>query len=109
MAPTTGKAATSARTSHVARAPRAYAPRPCSTARSASPLCTSRSAASMSGDICRSPSHGRTCLRTSACLLNQRTNCPGQNKLIAYLECALVLKKCEYLNCENHALITLSS
>ena len=25
---------------------------------------------------------------------------------LAYLECALVLKKCEYLNCENHALIT---
>mmetsp|Transcript_33628 Transcript_33628/g.111231 ORF Transcript_33628/g.111231 Transcript_33628/m.111231 type:complete len:415 (+) Transcript_33628:199-1443(+) len=66
-APTTSKVAASARTSHVARAPRAYAPRPCSTARSASPLCTSRSAASMSGDICRSPSHGRTCLRTSAC------------------------------------------
>ena len=22
------------------------------------------------------------CLRTSACLLNQRTNCPGQNKLM---------------------------
>ena len=34
---------------------------------------------------------------------------PGQTKLMAYLECALVLKKCEYLNCENHALITLSS
>ena len=28
---------------------------------------------------------------------------------LAYLECALVLKKCEYLNCENHALITLFS
>ena len=28
---------------------------------------------------------------------------------LTYLECALVLKKCEYLNCENHALITLSS
>jgi hypothetical protein len=28
---------------------------------------------------------------------------------LAYLECALVLKKCEYLNCENRALITLSS
>ena len=49
------------------------------------------------------------CLRTSVCLLNQRNNCPGQNKLTAYLECALVLKKCEYLNCENHALITLFS
>ena len=28
---------------------------------------------------------------------------------LAYVDCALVLKKCEYLNCENHALITLSS
>ena len=28
---------------------------------------------------------------------------------LAYLECALVLKKCEHLNCENRALITLSS